>query len=55
MMGMLLARHAEQLVLKLVQIPGLPRSALKLAVDEILVGYSLTVAEVADLVAQLNA
>ena len=46
---------AEHLVLKLVQIPGLPRSALELAVDEILIGYSLTVAEVADLVAQLDA
>lgn len=47
------AAHAEQLVLKLVQIPGLPRSMLELAVDEILISYSLTVAEVAALVTRL--
>ncbi len=48
------ASHAEQLVSKLAQVPGLLPAALELAVDEILIGYSLTIAEVAALVAQLD-
>ena len=48
------AAHAEQAIAELAQMPGLPRPMLELVVDEILIGYSLTIAEVATLVEQLD-